>query len=307
MKKNCFVLLNVLFLSIIITGCATTVSKEVIRPAELNLPDVESVCILPFKSERIDDFFLFFRFTKDSDREADRLARMITAEIKQKVLAENIYSVVESGSVLKSIDAGGELPCDIYLTGYLDDYSSNILRERCTKTDEDGNEIEYYEFYRTAECHVVYQVIDPKDNRVLFIQSEKLSAHSWNYRSRGEVPDGDDVLESEVQSFARMVARKIQPYHDKVYYTLLEDKTKDPDMKYANSLAKKGSYLDSAYAFYDLYLDKGYYEAGYNAAILFVVEGDLVKAKELLEELNQKYDNKRTKTMLDSLSRDYGL
>ena len=56
-------------------------------------------------------------------------------------------------------------------------------------------------------------------------------------------------------------------------------------MKYADEVVKAGSVEYGKDLFMDLYVKRGYMEAGYNAALLLEALGDLEGARDLMQEV----------------------
>ena len=95
--------------------------------------------------------------------------------------------------------------------------------------------------------------------------------------------------------------KELRPYTETYYITLLSDKTKDESMKLANQYAKNKKY-DLAYqTFMECYEANGYYEAGYNAACLLEVLGDLYNAETLMKDVYQKTSEKKAAKTLQHI------
>lgn len=294
-------LLTVLFM---FSGCATTVVAKVKRPAEIDIPGAKSVSVLSFKTEKTNDIWAFFSTFFEEERETDRIARFLSDELNDLFIEDDYYSLIEPRTVKKAIDNGNEIPCDVYVTGYIEYYDSDIEKRKRSKKDDEGNEKVWYEFYRRVSCRIVYQIVESKTNKILYINSRELRATSGDYDSRYSVPSGDRLLESDLRSFAKSIVRKMQPYYENVTFTLLSDKTKDPAMKYANELAKKSYISESCDAFLDLYDQKGYMEAGYNAAMLLYALGDYYYARDLMQEIADVYHSSKAMDRVHEINKD---
>lgn len=299
MKK--FFYLSVLLASLVLTGCASTISTTVQRPAELDLHGAKSISVLPFQTSYYDDessisilgFFRLVLNSVDSDSK-QQITEYITSELTEELLNTGFMEVVGARRVETALEKNTRVPCDVYLTGYIAEFDNDI--------DEywDEDEGAYY-YKRHVDMKIVYEVIDSKTNRVISRKSQSYSNTSSSEWHRRDLPSPFRMVRSDLDSLVRQIMKQLQPYEEVKYLSLIDDKTKLPEMKTAKNLAKDG-YLEMAEEMYEtIYDDKGIYEAGYNAAILLEAMGKLEDAAELMEEVYFKTGERKAYYSLNDI------
>jgi len=156
---------------------------------------------------------------------------------------------------------------------------------------------------RDVNMTIVYQIVDAETGTVVHRDSEMFSERD-SQSTVDELKTATELLKGSLDSFVDGLLKKIQPYEEKVYYTLMADKTKNPDMKDAEKLAKKGFVSEAEERFSRIYEDTGNSAAGYNAAILLEAQGDLYAARDLMEKVFQQTEDKKAKKALDNINRE---
>lgn len=287
MKK--LILAAVACCALLLTGCATRVSAVVQRPAELDLNGAKTIAILPFQEENrgeITGSFFTFIFMPGRERTEKReIAEFLTDKITGSVAQSGFFDLISSSVVENSIKSNEEAPCDVYLTGHLDGYRSRIEEQKVKHEDKDGNVYYTYAYRMKVAFTLVYQIIDAQTHKVISHSSERIECQSYDVDSRASIPSAFSVVRGEVEHAANRLLRKIQPYNELVSLKLLKDKTKNPVMKQADTLAKNRMFEQAEELFLQVYDDLGLMEAGYNAALLAQIQGKLREAEALMKKI----------------------
>lgn len=291
MKKGKLLITLSVFTALLLSSCATTLSYSVDRPAKLNLNGANTVSVLPFAADKENDDLYFFQVFKKKDRQDDkqRFADHVTTTMVSQLKNEQFLEVVESSQVESAMSAGSKIPCDVYLTGFISDWKDDV------KKNSKGNK-----YYREAEARVNYQIIDSKTNIVISSGYKDVKEKTGEYSMKMFIPDATSTLMKQTGNIVENILTELQPYTENKSAELLKDDSKDPNFTKANDNAKNGLYKESQDLFLELYKN-GNIKAGYNAAILMQIQGNLDEAQTLMKEVSQKIDEKNYKKCIKAL------
>lgn len=308
-------------------SCATTLKIQVERPAKTDLNGAKTIAVLPFKPYKIKDSFDVFYFLTDAfifdsercDPDEKRCIEKLKYEIEDGLAKSPYITLINSAEVQKAIKNNYINPADVYLVGkvsyfFVDDVKHNVKRPvKHYVIDEEGNKKEvteyecFFEFSRNVTFIFNYQIVNSADSKVLSNGSVELNNQSGHYNSKSELPSVYSLLQYNLSDAAKKILREIQPYTITKSIKLLKDKTKNPDMKNADKLAAE-FYLQESYdEFLKIYNSTGLFEAGYNAAVLKEVMGDLYGAKKMLEELYSKTFDERALKCINDIENEFFL
>ena len=81
----------------------------------------------------------------------------------------------------------------------------------------------------------------------------------------------------------------------------MKDKSKNPNMKYANELVKNGQINLAKEEYLKIYNQTGQIEAGYNAARLMEAQGNYEEAEALMSEIFYISNNKKASRALNDI------
>ncbi|MCR4789599.1 MAG: hypothetical protein K5839_00810, partial [Treponemataceae bacterium] len=292
-----------LIFAVLLTGCATTLSYTVERPAELDLNGANTISVLPFTVERGNDpyYFLgFIRIARPPVYDSKQIfANKLTDQIVTKLYDADYLQVIDSKAVESAIRNSREIPCDVYLTGYLSNWENNIESE--TRTNDDGST--YYVYRRDVKVTITYQIIDAATNEMISYKTKNMSASSSTYSSRDSIPAPESVLNYQINDFVSKLMKELQPYTVNVYVTLMDDPNKDEGFKTAQKLAKEGQLEIAKEDFIHMY-ENGSNEAGFNAAMILQTQGDLQGALNLLNNLSASFPDKKVFSAIRSIENE---
>lgn len=300
---------------LLITSCATSINVRVLRPAELDLNGAKTISVLPIKPYEYYDlrelsrgediligvfFQIFDRVGPDEKRCIDKLQY----EIESGLMDSPYIDLVSSSAVSAALKRGTSNPSDVYLTGEVvnfDIYDERIERRVKVKDGDGDRKAEYdyvHEYCRNVKMYVRYQIVDSASGKIISYNKVEMRNSSGYYSHSRDLPSAYSLLEYDLKRAARKILQELQPYSVTKSITLLKDKTKNPDFKYADKLAKDGYVKESYEAFTNLYKATEMMEAGYNAAILLEAMGNLTEAEELMMKLYKKFPVQEVKAGL---------
>ncbi len=301
MKQKILLLISTLCL-MLLAGCATSIPVNVQRPAALDLGGAESICVVPFKLQEFDDklslggitinFGTIFTNTKEQKEEAE-VANFLTNQLTSKLAVSDYYKLVDSKIVESAIKAGTKVPVDVYLTGKIDKFSEDIVRELKEYFDENDDSYYVTKYSKVVYLEVTYQVVNAKDNSIISYKPASYTVTSNEYERRSDLPNAYSVIEMQLNNLVEQIYRDIHPYTETKYLQLKSDKSKNPDFKIAQEMAKNGLTKEAQEKFAEIYSKTQNFEAGYNAAILMQVNGDLNNSYDLMKELSNVSSDKQ--------------
>ncbi|HAH61626.1 MAG TPA: hypothetical protein DCL73_05970 [Treponema sp.] len=301
--------------ALLTAGCATTVPVTVTRPGELDLRGAKSISVLPFrlstaKDERgssskgttiIIDIGRFFDSLAGDNSEERRAANFLTDQLTQKLTNSQYVQLVNSSAVQSALENGTAVPADAYLTGGFTLFDSHMETTHRTETDSAGNEYNAAYYKKTVSASITYQIIDTKTNQIIAYKSTDVTNSSDEKKDNRQLPKDFDIIRPDLERLSDQIMKELQPYEERMYISLLSDKTKDPDMKIADEMAKKGLIKQSEEKFMSIYTQRNLFVAGYNAAKLLQAQGELYKARDMMERLVNKFGDKRAMTALSNI------
>lgn len=301
MKKTVKLLSAILFI-MLLASCATTVSVVRQRPAELDLNGATSISVLPIQTSKFDsydpfEFLKFFRHRWDRKDPKQEIASYVTEELQEKLLNSDYLTVVGSKKVEAAIENGDEIPCDVYLSGYISRWDDEFESKRKVNDDDEV----YYEYYRRVSFTLVYEILDSETGQIIQNRRTDISGTSSKYKHKHDVPDAFEIVKWDLDSLVRKIMRELQPYEETKTISLLKDKSKNPDFKEAEQLVKD-KYIDDAIdLFIQIFEETGSFEAGYNAARLLQVVGDFEEAEDLMQNIYNATGNKKALSALKDI------
>ena len=330
MKKSFFVFVFcILYAVFALSSCSTTLRMRVTRPAELDL-GASTIAVLPFSESIHFPFYSNFNNGREIASESyfnsygrvngveRQVLNYLHSEIEKGLMSSQYVSLISNVAVTNALRGNGKNPADVYITGEMVTFhifdEKKMVKRQATQEDLDKEaannekflksvsvpesveikEVEYvYDTYYTREVLVVfnYEIVDGASNKILYYDTLKIDNKSDIVEELKALPSPYSMIEYELRAFVSDFLRKLQPYSFDKSVTLLEDKTKNPDMKYADQLAKDGYLRESYNAFLNVYDSIGQFEAGYNAAMILMVLGEFESAESLMEDVYAKTGN----------------
>ena len=295
MKKIASFLSLCVIAGLTMISCATTVSSKVTRPAQLNMNGATTIAVLPFQRAAITND----RQTSPEYKERQAFADYLSDELELRLADIEYYTVESSTRVKLAIEKGRPSPAEVYITGYVD-YYTNEMNVTENKTKVDDEEVIEKVYNRSVKLELVYQIVDAKSNVVIHKDTEVFSESDKEYNQRN-LKTAEQLINPRLDAFITKLLKKIQPYEETVSFTLLKDKSKNPDLKLADKLAKNGQIAAACDKFLEVYESTGDFVAGYNGALLLQAQGDLYGARDIMTELANSTADKRAVKALKNI------
>ena len=295
-------------LSAVILSCSTTVPVKVKRPAKLDMQGAQTLAVLPFQPRYVDvtlsqsnvRSLYSSSYSNDKDyRDKEEICSNITYALESTLASTEYYELQNSARVKVALERGTEIPADAYIYGYISDYTCSDVLKNKKEVETEGAEPLYY---RYVKARITYQIIKASTNRVIASDYYTLEGDgSIVDKNRNRLETPYQILKSDINSMVITIGKQIQPYYETIHLSLLSDKTKNPEMKVADTLAEKGYIEQAQQKFEQIYREDGNFAAGYNSALLLEAMGELDEAKMQMEELVNITGNKQAIKALQNI------
>lgn len=318
MKKTVLSIISAaLCAALIFTGCQTEVETKIERPAVLDVKNSTTVAVMPFKgsaemAKLLDDGTYNVNLYRNIDGltsnplkvdDEQRVMAAITDALINDFEKTGRFTVVPSRQVTQAEAAGKKAPADLVITGGLTYFGTALQKEQRQTTDKKGGNVRHTTYYwRDITVSVVYSVLETKTNTLLDNREAKYTVSSEPTPERGFVPEAADMAIDKVKELSKSIVKDFLPYTEDVALTLLFHK--DTTMKTASTNAQLGKIDLAIEQFQRIYDNKGYFEAGYNIAVLLQANGELEEAYALMKEVYARFNDDKAKRALAVLEQE---
>lgn len=293
----------------LLTGCATTVTYKVDRPADLDLNGARSIAI---------ESVIVPSYSRYSSKGDDTVvAQYIENTLAKRINQGGYYTVYTSRDRRSNADVYFDAEIVVF---EVNDSSRQVKVEnpnyiplkpgerRVEKRGSNINTTEkyIYETRYTRKVHFVmnYSFINGINDKTIATKQCEFTKSSSETTDKSSLSDPIDLLRYDLNCLVDDVLYAIQPYQETCSVTLLEDETKSEDMKQADKLADKGQLVDSYRIFKRVYDQSGYFVAGYNAALLQLAMGNLSQAKAEMQDVYKTSGDQRARDYIDYIDKE---
>jgi hypothetical protein len=296
--------LLILGLVIFVFGCSTSIPVTVTKPAEINMAGNRVIAVLDFRYPVKDKSIsgkdlLQWAISKltglDLPKEPNveqRVAEYTTEQVILTLLNTGYFQLVSPQEIAQTmqggisssttaVDIGKAVNAQAIVNGELYLLEANDrewTQEQAVTDAETGQEkIEIVPMIRrTVEVGMSYQVVNTATGAVVASRSfESETSTDRELENKGDLPDVEDMYKDLIDDFMPKMAKQLAPYQVREHRTLMRDKTKDPRMEQADDLVKGKVYDSALEIFLDIWRQNGNIAAGFNAAVLYEVTGQL--------------------------------
>lgn len=301
--------LGLLALSCLFIGCATTVKYKVTRPAELDLNGASSIgienVIVPSYSHY------------SSNGDDTRVAQFVEESLARKIESHGYFTVYTS----RDRRANPDIYFDAEIVVFeVNDTSRQVkvenpdyvpvkegerrVERRGTGKNTTDKYLYEYRYQRKVHFVMKYSFVDGYTDKVIATRQCEFTEKSSEYDRTSDLPSSFDLLKSDINRVTDDVLYAIQPYYETCSFDLLEDETKNEDLKQADKLADKGELGESYRIYKRVYDQNGYFVAGYNAAMLQIALGNLSQARYEMEKVYAASGDSRARDALDFIDKE---
>lgn len=311
MRRILFSILTVGLL-VFVFGCSTSIPVTVTKPAEINMSGNRVIAVLDFRYPVKDktitgkdllEWAIFKLIGIDLPKEMSveqNLADYTTSQVIITLLNTGYFQLVSPQEVAQAmhggissgttaVDIGKAVKAQAIVNGelyLLDAKDQEWMEERKITDANTGQEQTVYVsmIKRTVWVGMTYQVVNTATGNVVASRSfQNQASTDRELENKRDLPDVEDMYKRLVDQFMPQMAKQLAPYQVREHRTLMRDKTKDVRMEQANELVKGKIYDSALEIFLTVWQGNGNVAAGYNAAILYEVTGQLDAAIEQMK------------------------
>jgi len=285
-------------------GCSTSIPVTVTKPAEINMSGNRVIAVLDFRYPVKDKTItgkdlLEWAISKltgiDLPKEMSveqKVADHTTSQVIMTLLNTGYFQLVSPQEVAQAmqggisssttaVDIGKAVKAQAIINGelYLLDAKDQEWTDERKITDANtGQEHTVYVpmIERTVWVGMTYQVVNTETGNVVASRSfQNQASADRELEDKRDLPDVEDMYKRLVNQFMPQMSKQLAPYQVREHRTLMRDKTKDPRMEQADELVKGKVYDSALEIFLNVWQGNGNVAAGYNAAVLYEVTGQL--------------------------------
>lgn len=305
----------------LMSGCATRVSFNVIQPAEVNMSQYRTLGVFEFSEYKLSRFsssgyimleFIFnnqFRSSLQAWLLPQNVAQYVTSEVVRALDRTDYFRVIPprqlrdffvdqaifgyDGTRVKQ-----SLGIDALIIGSIEDMKIHEYKRTAYEKNEDGVWQTKRFFVQEVYLEVSYSVVAVEDGRILAtkrldgsrsqtvrIPDPEDMPPGWSEEKDFQPPDLFPMFRSIIDSFIPEIRDQLAPRTVRQVRTLERDRMDDPRMELADDMVKNNNYHQAVQEFLNVWYDTRNFAAGYNAAIMYEALGDLDKAVSLMREV----------------------
>ena len=258
----------------LLSSCATINSSKTVsgvHPANVDLNGAKSITVMPF--------------TVDSKAQLSGQTGAAEAQTAAEYIRECLIAELEKSKNLKYKTSGADVAISGRITKYI------------VETEKTGSGSG---FIRSVVAAVEYDIQNTKSSTILAKNNTSISAESKAYAAEKRLPAAYTLIEPKLPRISTVILQDVQPYTIVNRISLIKVK-RNRAMRRAYKLFAEGRYSDSMQSYLEIYKNTNLFEAGYNAARLMQIKGDLESAKKISTELFTKFKDTRAANVLHEI------
>jgi TolB-like protein len=297
--KRVWVILPVLFISfslmIILSGCATLVSIEVERPPTFNTLGIQRIAVMPYR-------------TADNSRIQTQAATYLTSESLSRIQNTNRFTMVNSSMIEQAQRRYQNIEdlADALFSGQILYLTVHNSSERRRGKDRKGEYYYYTVYTREVTISFNYNLTLTRDGSLLgtITKTDSIISSDQTYL---RLSTAEQLVRALIQRNLRYLGSDVAPYRAmeqrRFERVTSKDKIIKERAKDAMALLKDRSYRSAQEEFQRLYQETGIFEAGYNAALLIELQGNLEGALAYMRQVYYETGNPKAANAIDRIQR----
>ncbi|MBQ0051068.1 MAG: hypothetical protein KBT11_03270 [Treponema sp.] len=314
-----------LFSLVLLAGCASTVSVNVQRPAELDLHGARKISVVPFRNETsvmpnlykgrkrksgtefFTDLILNAANATLGDPDLQKCSRYIEDNLRSSLVNSGYFEFIDSKLVADSLKKGRDVPCEVYVSGELTDFHVDY-EEREAEKIVSNKKVMVKEHKKIVSLRVQYTIVDAKNGSVYADKTQYFERSTGWLEKHERMTSTVEMLKSDFNSLINEIMRKIKPYTVTRQVKLLKNKSKDEAVKSKMALAdefvERNSISKAAEVYVECYELTGNFEAGYNGAMLLMQQNEFERSGQIMQKLYSQTGDKRARTALATIENE---
>lgn len=283
-----------------LAGCATTVTLPVEHLPAMNTAGIKRIAIMRFE-------------TTDDSSQQKEIAGFLTSTATARIMDANYFTLVDPSEVERLQKSGESLEnhIDALFIGQVISLNSkdSSAREERIRYNDNGTTSTYSVTVYKRETNVVfsYNFKRTRDGSLVGAVTKQGELYDSD-ENQSNLQSASALAQSIVQTELKNLAREVAPYTVTEKRTLMDETSKIKDLKsrmkaVRKVVEKERSYKSALKEYLALYQQYNSFAAGYNAAILYEVLGDLENAVAQMQTLESETGNPQAGEELARLRR----
>jgi len=325
MKRFLLAVLTALFSILLIVSCATaTVPVTRQKPSDIDLTGITKIAILPANFPEdvtetpVQDGILKcasnYRWRTSAQHE---ISTYLISKLFTYLEKKSTYKIIDNTEIAKCIPvdetAAKDIPADLDSTTIVDAYvicnitnlKSSLDTAYKTQKNSDGSDVTFITETKTLSFDYNLRVYRASDSSLIGEKPESKVITSVESGTDSFFNVKDDktlALEAIDDTFDDLVHAFV-PYIVDEKIVLEKDTSKNPEMNAADKLANKKKYAEAGALYAKIYAGTNLFAAGYDAALMTELSGDLPNAVIAMNALFQASGNPRASAELQRMQR----
>lgn len=323
MKKRVITsLVAILMIVVTLSGCATSVAFNVLKPSEFDMSEFTTLAVYDVKPYEFSLYNIAGGLILNILLGQDVSVPSGYKPFMEKTLAEYMtkriintlqntdYFTIASQAQVKVFQAAASsglglnsmlaenLGVDATIVSSIDKmtFDEYVQERETTIFDDQLGNLTRVDTYLVQEVTMdfSYSVVDVRGGKVVgtkYFSDSRYVETLIEDANIFKAPELSNMFTWIIDDFVSKMRYQLAPYIQREYRSMMKDAMKDPRMETADRLVKDANYKQAIDLYYDIWYDTENVAAGYNAAILFEVHGQIDKAISLMKEVARKTGN----------------
>jgi hypothetical protein len=310
--KSAFLIL----VAAVVFGCATQVPVEILKPSEVNMASMKKIAIFNFGYPSLgysdvtaetlirDAIGRYMGYSYHRDTLQESVAKHATDTFVSLLMDTEYFTLIDGSSIQSAIvkanklsltpaELGELLGVDALISGYITLMDSDVTDRVVQDKDKTGKVIKSTVWYdKLVTLELNYKITNTKTGAL--VAAKKFSGEAKDSKTDYyELADDQQLYNQVINNILHNVPKQLVPYKVVEYRPLMADETKDPNMEKINELVNKKFYDDAYSEYLGIWKSNKNPAAGYNAAIMLEITGDIDGAIALMTEVANKSKNEK--------------
>ena len=282
-------------------SCATTIPVRITKPAAFDLRGAERIAVVPFAVSGYGSSFsleaMLYRasgyYSYDSFLE-QQAAGLIAQTMNSVLMGAGSFKALSAAEVTRLARSSGYAAfVDVFVEGEINELSESHVDGYEDVKNSSGSVVKTYFIQRELRLQYTYRFVRAADGLILGqasrdgVQRDKRYGDNAYQSLRSE----QDMIREILRSHEPAIRKDVAPWQTTEHRALEKDAAKDPRMEEADALVKDGAYDRALGVYTAVYAETGNFAAGYNAAVLTEILGDLPAAIDMMGALGSATGN----------------
>lgn len=271
------------------------------KPPTVDLAGADRVAVVPFgvrgygSSFSLDDMLYrasgYYSYGSFLEQQAAGLIAQTMNSVLMGAGSFRVMSAAEISRIARSSDYASVV--DVFVEGEINELKVSHVDGYEDIKNSSGTVVKTYFAQRELRLHYTYRFVRASDGLILGQISRDGSQRDKRYGDNAFqlLRSEQDMIREILRSHEPAIRKDVAPWQTTEHRSLEKDVAKDPRMEEADRLVKDDAYGQALALFASVYAETGNFAAGYNAAVLTEILGDLPAAIGMMDALGSATGN----------------